>query len=119
VELSTVQVASEIIHRAAALAVSVAGLILLFLVLTRYRSQRKLLLLTLAAGATLAVQVSLGALTIFSALEAAVVTAHLAVATLFFALTIFIAQEGRRVAALPDSGPARSAAPGEAPNTAS
>lgn len=114
VELSNVQVASEVLHRAAALVVSIAGFALLFLCLTQFRGERRLLMLTLAAGATLAVQVSLGALTIFTFLEAAVVTSHLAVATVLFALTIFIAQEARRVLARlqgpPGDAPAASGA---------
>lgn len=97
VPLTNEQIASEVIHRGAALLVSLAGVVLLALALTRYRSSRRLLLLTLAAAATLAVQISLGALTIFSNLEAFVVTSHLAVATIFLLLTVLIFQEARRI----------------------
>lgn len=97
VALTNEQIASEVIHRGAALLVSLAGVVLLALALTRYRPQRRLLLLTLAAAATLAVQIGLGALTIFTVLEAVVVTSHLAVATIFLLLTVLIYQEARRV----------------------
>jgi len=101
VEFRNEQVASEILHRAAALLVSAAGVVLLYLVLTRYAHAKQLRLLTFAAAATLAVQIGLGAQTIFSALDPYVVTAHLAVATLFFGLTLLIAVEARKVLAAP------------------
>ena len=107
VPLSGVQVASELMHRAAALVVVLAGAALLALILLRFREERRLLWMTLAAGGTLAVQVSLGALTIFSNLEAAVVTAHLGVATALLLITVFIAQEARKIIA--KAGPAAPA----------
>jgi heme A synthase len=121
VHLSSVQVASELFHRAAALVLILGGLVLLFLVLTAYRSARRLRNLTLLSALVLLVQVSLGALTIFSALEALVVTLHLAVATILFALSILVLQEARRVlragpsAQGAGSAAARGAAPAEAP----
>jgi cytochrome c oxidase assembly protein subunit 15 len=99
VPLNGVQVASELMHRAAALVVVLAGAALLALILLRFGEERRLLWLTLAAGGTLAVQVSLGALTIFSNLEAAVVTAHLGVATVLLLISVFIAQEARKIIA--------------------
>jgi heme A synthase len=117
VPLTNEQIASEVIHRGAALVVSLAGVLLLFLALTRFRSQRRLLVLTLLAAATLGVQVGLGALTIFSNLEAVVVTLHLAVATIFFMLTPFIAQEARRVLRPGGGTSASGTAPTTTPST--
>ena len=106
VPLNGVQIASELLHRAAALMVVFAGAALLALILLKFREERRLLWLTLAAGGTLAVQVSLGALTIFSNLEAAVVTAHLGVATVLLLFTVFIAQEARKIVAAAPAPPA-------------
>lgn len=105
--LDNVGVAAEVAHRIAATTVMLAGALLLALEFLYYRTERRLFLLTLAAALVLAVQVSLGALTIFTNLEAVVVTAHLAVATLFFALALVIAM---RVWKLPPA-PARAGAP--------
>ncbi len=103
--LDSAGVAAEVAHRTAATLVMVAGALLLALEFLLYPKERRLLGLTLLAALVLAVQVSLGAFTIFTNLEPVIVTAHLAVATLFFALTLVIAM---RVWKLP---PAVSIAP--------
>jgi cytochrome c oxidase assembly protein subunit 15 len=103
-------VAAELAHRTAASLVALCGAALLVLLVVRYRHERALVVLTLAAASTLAVQIGLGAVTISSTLHPLVVTAHLAVATLFFALTLLIAVRCWRL-------PAR-AAPASAPTVA-
>ncbi len=89
--LDNAGVAAEMLHRIAATMVILMGAALLALEWLHYRSEKRLILMTLAAGGVLAVQVALGAVTISSNLQAAVVTSHLAVATLFFALSLVIA----------------------------
>jgi heme a synthase len=107
VPLTTPQVAAELAHRTAATLVALTGLALLAWTFARFRGERTLLLLTLAAAGTLAVQIGLGAVTITSLLEPLVVTSHLAVATLFFGLTILIALKARGVTAV-SMAPARA-----------
>lgn len=101
--LDSAQVAAEILHRIAAVTVAAAGLVLLAIEFAHYRKERPLIRLTVAAAGVLAVQIALGAITISSQLAAAVVTAHLAVATLFFGLTLLIAVKVWRLPAAPAS----------------
>ena len=110
--LDNAGVAAEVAHRVAATTVMVAGAALLAVEFLHYRGERRLLRLTLLAAVVLAVQVSLGAFTIFTNLEPFIVTAHLAVATLFFALTLVIAM---RVWRLPPAAAAGAPAPAAAP----
>jgi len=90
--LDNAGVAAEMFHRIAATTVIIMGILLLALEWLQYRSEKRLILLTLATGGLLGLQVALGAITISSNLHAVVVTSHLAVATLFFACTILLAQ---------------------------
>jgi cytochrome c oxidase assembly protein subunit 15 len=98
--LSEPAVAAEMVHRTAALLVVATGVLLLALLFAKFRSEKRLIHLTLAAALTLGVQIALGALTITSALQPLIVTSHLAIATLFFALTILLALQARKVVAV-------------------
>lgn len=89
--LDSVGVAAEVAHRIAATVVIAVGALLLALELLQYRAERRLIALTLLAALTLAVQVSLGAFTIYTNLQPLIVTLHLAVATFFFALALVVA----------------------------
>ena len=73
--LDNAGVAAEVAHRVAATTVMVAGAALLAVEFLHYRGERRLLRLTLLAAVVLAVQVSLGAFTIFTNLEPFIVTA--------------------------------------------
>lgn len=115
--LSDPAVAAEMVHRTAALIVVATGLLILALLFAKFQSERRLLQLALAAAFTLGVQIAVGALTIASALEPLVVTSHLAIATLFFALTILLALQARKVVGVsrPAGGEAKSGAPATEP----
>jgi heme A synthase len=101
-------VVAEITHRVAASLVTLCGVALLALLILRYRSERQLIALTVLAGITLGVQIGLGAVTISSTLHPLVVTAHLAVATLFFALSLIVSLKCWKLPARPS--PAREPA---------
>jgi len=108
--LSDPAVAAEMVHRSAALLVVITGLLLLALLFARFRGERRLIGLTVAAALTLGAQIGLGALTITSFLQPFVVTSHLAVATLFFGITILVGLEARQVKSVtaPAKAPAES-----------
>lgn len=108
--LDSAGVAAEIAHRIAAAAVAASGALLLGLQLLHYRAERRLLALTLVGAAAVAVQLLLGMLTIATNLMPIVVTAHLAVGTMIFGLSLLVAV---RVWKLPP--PHAAAARAEAP----
>lgn len=84
--LNNPAVLAEYVHRLAAVLTGVFALITLVLVWWRHRGDTSLLTVTTAAFGLLALQISLGGLTITSLLAPLVVTAHLGVATAFIAM---------------------------------
>jgi len=103
-------VAAEMVHRSAALIVVCTGLLILGLLFVRFRDEKRLLGLTIADALTLGVQIGLGALTITSTLQPLIVTSHLAVATLFFGITLLVALQAWKVKAVSARAGATAAA---------
>lgn len=92
-DLADPSVAVEYAHRLAAALTSLFFLITLAVVLLWFRSEPRLMILSVLSFAILVTQVGFGALTITSQLDWVVVTAHLALGTATFAsallLTVF------------------------------
>jgi heme a synthase len=90
-DLADPLIAVEYAHRLAA-AITSVGLLLTFLLsVLWFRSDRRLVTLSLATLAILATQVGIGALTITSGLDWVVVTVHLALGTATFASALVVA----------------------------
>jgi cytochrome c oxidase assembly protein subunit 15 len=90
-DLSNPQVAIEFTHRVVAFATSLLILIELILALWWYRKERTILFLAGTTFLLLLAQVVLGMATVQSDLNAAVVTAHLAIGTATFAAALVLA----------------------------
>ncbi len=90
-DLSNPSVAIEFTHRVVAFTTSLLILAVLILAVLWYRKASWILFLSLASFLLLVAQVILGMATVQSDLNAAVVTAHLALGTATFAATLVLA----------------------------
>ena len=90
-DLSQPGVAIEFTHRVVAFATSLLILVTLILALLWFRSDRRVLSLSVTTMALLFAQVLLGAVTVQSKLDPLVVTAHLAIGTATFAAAVVLA----------------------------
>jgi len=85
------EVAAEYAHRLFALSAGILILGTLLAAVSWFRSDRRILFLSLASFVLLVAQVTLGMLAITSRLNPVVVTSHLAIGTATFAFTLLLA----------------------------
>ncbi len=90
-DLSNPDVAIEFSHRVVAFATGIVVLLTLVLAFLWYRQDRRILLLSLSTFLLVVGQALLGAVTVQTDLNAAVVTVHLAVGTATFAAALALA----------------------------
>lgn len=108
-DLSQPGVALEFAHRVVAFTTSILILVLLVLALLWFRKDRRITSLSVSTMALLIAQVLLGAVTVQTNLDPAVVTAHLAIGTATFATALVLAVV---LWISPPSGRASEATPG-------